>query len=93
MGSCSSRTCFLNIATFHINKTCHRDGIAHLTAPCPSHKIVNVKLFANAAAANADANTGSSTIALPRLRPGELKRELYFDKEGKSDLPYMRREG
>ena len=20
------------------NKTCHRDRIAHLTAPCPSHK-------------------------------------------------------
>ena len=21
-----------------VNKTCHRDRIAHLTAPCPSHK-------------------------------------------------------
>ena len=42
------------------NKTCHRDRIARLTAPCPSHKNFNVKLFANA-----DANAGDSTIALP----------------------------
>ena len=38
----------------------------------------NVKLFANAdtaANADADANAGDSTIALPRLHPGELKRE------------------
>ena len=52
------------------NKTCHRDRIAHLTAPCPSHKNFNVN-FANAdTAANADA--GGSTIALPGLRLGEL---------------------
>ena len=25
------------------NKTCHRDRIARLTAPCPSHKNFNVK--------------------------------------------------
>ena len=65
-----------------LNKTCHRDRIARLTAPCPSHKNFNVKLFANAdAAANAntdgnadaDADAGGSTIALPGLRPGELK--------------------
>ena len=57
---------------FHRNKSCHRDRIARLTAPCPSHKKnFNVKLFANA-----DANAGGSTIALPGLRPGELKRKL-----------------
>ena len=47
-------------------KTGHRDRIARLTAPCPSHK--KLKLFTNA-----DANTGDSTIALPGLSPGELK--------------------
>ena len=52
------------------NKTCHRDRTARLTAPCPSHKNFNVQLFANA---NADANAGGSTIALPGLHPGELK--------------------
>ena len=37
-------------------------------------KNFNIKLFAKAgAAANADADAGSSTIALPGLRPGELK--------------------
>ena len=62
------------------NKTCHRDRIARLTAPCPSHKKFNIELFANAAAAananpdaDADASAGGSTIALPGLRPGELK--------------------
>ena len=58
------------------NKTCDRDGIARLTAPCPSHKKFNVKLFANADAdanANANADAVGSTIALPGLRPGELK--------------------
>ena len=60
------------------NKTCYRDRIARLTAPCPSHKKFNVKLFANADAdadanANADADAVGSTIALPGLRPGELK--------------------
>ena len=54
-----------------LNKTCHRDRIAHLTVPFHHIKNFNVKLFANAAAANA--NTGGSTIALPGLRPGELK--------------------
>ena len=36
-----------------INKTCHRDRIARLTAPCPSHKTFNVKTlhFASADAA------------------------------------------
>ena len=53
-----------------INKTCHRDRIARLTAPCQSHKKLNVKLFANA---NVNANAEGSTIALPGLRPGELK--------------------
>ena len=58
------------------NKTCHRDRIAHLIAPCPSHKNVNVKLFANAdAATNANADADGSTTALPGLRPGELKIE------------------
>ena len=55
------------------NKTCHRDRIARLTAPCPSQKNFNVKLFANAdanTAANANADTRGSTIALPGLRPG-----------------------
>ena len=57
-----------------INKTCHRDRIARLTVPCPSHKNFNVKLFANAdAAANADVNAGGSTIALPGLRSDKLK--------------------
>ena len=56
------------------NKTCHRDRIARLTAPCPSHINFNVKLFANAAAdADANANARGSTIALPGLCPGELK--------------------
>ena len=57
-------------------KTCYRDRIARLTAPCPSHKKFNVKPFANADAdadANADADAVGSTIALPGLRPGELK--------------------
>ena len=62
------------------NKTCHRDRIARLTAPCSSHKNFNVKVFANADAAananieaNADADAGGNTIALSGLRPGELK--------------------
>ena len=67
------------------NKTCHRDRIARLTAPCPSHKKnFNVTLFANAdtnANANANANAGGSTIALPGLRPGELKRAQLLPKE------------
>ena len=55
------------------NKTCQRDRIPCLTAPCQSHKKnFNVKLLANADT-NADADTGGSTIALPGLRPGELK--------------------
>ena len=54
------------------NKTCHRDRIARLTAPGPSHKNFNVKLFANADA-DAYADAGGSIIALPGLRPGELK--------------------
>ena len=57
------------------NKTCHRDTIARLTAHCPSHKNLNVKLFANAdAAIDADANADAegSTIALPGLCPDEL---------------------
>ena len=54
------------------DKTCHRDRIARLTAPCPSHKKLNVKLFANADS-DANADAGGSTIALPGLRPGELK--------------------
>ena len=50
------------------NKTCHRDRIARLTAPCPSHKNFNAKRFANAAAdANANSDAGGSTIALPGL--------------------------
>ena len=53
-----------------INKTCYRDRIGRLKAPCPSHKNLNVKLFANA-----DANAGGSTIALPGLRPDQLKRD------------------
>ena len=36
-------------------------------------KNFNVKLFANADAANANADAGGSIIALPGLRPGELK--------------------
>ena len=68
--------------SYMLNKTCHRDRIARLTAPSPSHKNCNVNLFVNAdAAANTDANAnadansdaGGSTIALPGLRPGELK--------------------
>ena len=51
-------------------KICHRDRIARPTAPCPSHKSFNVKLFANA---DANADAGGSTIALPGLRPDELK--------------------
>ena len=60
------------IQTPEFNKICHRDRIARLTAPCPSHKNLNVKLkhFANADAA---ADARGSTIALPGLRPGELK--------------------
>ena len=61
-----------------MNKTCYRDRIARLTVPCPSLKNFNVKLFANADAAtnihaNTNADAGGSTIALPGLRPGELK--------------------
>ena len=36
-------------------------------------KNFNVKLFANAAATDANADAEGSTIALPGLRPGELK--------------------
>ena len=74
---------------FDKNKTCHRDRIARLTAPCPSHKKnFNIKLFANAAAAaNADANAVGSTIALPGLRPGKLKR-LKFAKKTEDSHPY-----
>ena len=70
------------------NKTCHRDRIARLTTPCPSHKkTLTLNFFANAdAAANADADAnanadaGGSTIALPGLRPGELKRTIVYKK-------------
>ena len=51
------------------NETCYRDKIPCLTAPCPSYKKFNVKLFANADAdadANADADAVGSTIALTR---------------------------
>ena len=70
--------CICSQNKFQSHKTCHRDRIARLTAPCPSHRKINVKLIANAAAAaaaNADANAdaGGSTIALPGLRLGELK--------------------
>ena len=41
---------FLLLDVVH-NKTCHRDRIARLTAPCPSHKNFNVKPFAYAVAA------------------------------------------
>ena len=58
----------------NMKKTCHRDRIASLTAPCPSHKKLNIKLFANAhAAADANADAGHSTIALPGLCASELK--------------------
>ena len=50
-----------------------RDRIAHLTAPSPSHINFNVKLFANVDA-DANADAGGSTIALPGLPPGKLKR-------------------
>ena len=55
--------------------------IAHLTAPCPSHKNFNITPFANAdAAVNADADANANatgcTIALPGLSQGELKIEL-----------------
>ena len=79
-----------------LNKTCHRDRIARLTAPCPSHKNFNVKTltFANAnTAANADVDAGGSTIALPGvfsspgLRPGELKTPSCFMKRIFSFLP------
>ena len=57
-----------------MNKTCHRNRRARLTALCPSHKKnFKVKPFANA---DTDANAGGSTIALAGLRPGELKMEL-----------------
>ena len=64
-----------------MNKTYHRDRIARLTAPCPSHKNFNVKPFANADAAvkadaDANADAGGCTIALPGLRQGELKFDL-----------------
>ena len=66
--------------TDNLNKTCHRDRIARLTAPCPSHKNFKVKLKHVAkvnvdAAANADANADAngSTIALSGPRPEELK--------------------
>ena len=45
-----------------------KGGLAHHI------KNFNVKLFANADAdADANANAGGSTIALPGLRPGEVK--------------------
>ena len=62
-----------------MNKTCHRDRRARLTALAHHIKNFNVKLFANADTdANADINAdaGGSTIALAGLRPGELKMEL-----------------
>ena len=49
---------------YNKDKTCHRDRIARLTAPCPSQKTPNVKLFANADA-DAKADAGGSTIAHP----------------------------
>ena len=60
------------IKSISVNKTCHRDRIANLTAPCPSHKktyTLKLKHFTMAAATAAR----SSTIALPGLRPGQLK--------------------
>ena len=71
------------------NKTCHRDRIARLTASCPSHKNFDVKTlhFANTdAAANANADAGGSTKALPGLRPGELKSVNFLQE---SFLPYF----
>ena len=71
--------------TTQANKTCHRDRIARLTAPCPSHKNLNCKTlhFANAdaaAAADANADAGGSTTALPGLHPGELKSACLLSK-------------
>ena len=78
----------LSQSILKLNKTCHRDRIARLTAPCPSHKNFNVKTltFANADA-NAGVDAAGSTIALPGLRPGELKTPSCFMKRIFSFLP------
>ena len=64
--------------TAKLDKTCHTDRIARLTAPCPAHKKLQRKTitFANANA-DANANAGGSTIALPGLCPGKLKMQCY----------------
>ena len=46
------------------NKTCHRDRIARQTAPSAATANIN---------ADANADAGGSTIALPGLCPDELK--------------------
>ena len=52
------------------NKTCHRDRIARLTAPCPSHKKT---LMLNFLLLPPPTLTPGVVTALPGLRPGELK--------------------
>ena len=75
---CNTFSTCLNSCTLSLRNTEHitrpvtetgylaEQRLAHHT------KNLNVKLFANATAANANPNAGGSTIALPGLRPGEL---------------------
>ena len=71
--------------TFNINslstrdsKTCHRDKIARLTAPCPSHKKLKHKnfniLLTQTPPPMPTLTPRGSTIALPALCPGEFKK-------------------
>ena len=64
----------------NVKKTCHRDRIARLTAPCPSCKNFNILLTLPpmlkpmpTPTPTPNTDTGGSTIALPGLCPGELK--------------------
>ena len=63
------------------NKTCHRDRIACLTAPCPSHKKLfrkNFNILLTPTPTLSQCRCRGSTIALPGLRPGELKMAVKY---------------
>ena len=56
------------------NKTNKKQDLSQGQDSSPDSALRQVKLFANPdAAANANADSGGSTIALPGLCPGELK--------------------
>ena len=63
-----------NLSNNESNKTCHRDRIVPMTAPCPSHKKLECKNFNILLTPMPTPTPGVvHYLAVPGLRPGELK--------------------